>query len=347
MVAPQIVPDAPQSRQPPRRATRAAGPPPGSGAGYWDRFTPVPGKKIVRWVGNVPPGLAPWVDCDQPVQYAVSDAGEPFRVEYWRCRTTSTAKCKPCAGRHRRLVRRVAADGMRLPGAEAWFLTLTAQGDREHCKRKKCSSTTCVHQKCACTPPEGVDLPSWNASLGKRWNHFLVLFERHYGVRPDYFNAKEVQDGKRRSDQKGRGALHLHIPLRCGVRITKQQVRRLAIAAGFGCQTDLQPIPIGSGEIAKIATYVSKYVSKAVDLRPDVPWSVPVVDPVTQETSQMPARATYRTWSQSRSWGPTLTQLRQLDLARYRLQTAGCLTSDEGLPPAPAPGPAAAPAPDD
>lgn len=334
MVAPQIVPDEPSSRQPPRRrSTRPAGPTPGTPSRYWETKTP----RRVRWVGHVSPDLAPWVDCDQPVQYALSDFGEPFRIEYWRCRTSSTVKCKPCAGRHRRLVRRVAADGMRLPGAEAWFLTLTSPGDRVHCKRKDCSSTTCVHEKCLCTPPEGVDLPSWNASLGKRWNHFLLLFERHYGVRPDYFGAREVQK---------RGALHLHVPLRVGVRITKPQVRRLAIAAGFGHESDLQPVPIGSGEVAKIATYISKYVSKAVDLRPDVPWSVPVVDPETQETSRVSARATYRTWSQSRSWGPTLTQLRQLDLARYRLQTAGCLGSDEGLPPAPAPGPAEAPAPD-
>lgn len=339
MVAPQIVPDEPRSRQAPRRVTRAAGPPPGSGAGYWDRFIPVPGKRSVRWIRNVCPSLAPGLDCEQPVQYAVSDAGEPFRVEYWRCGVTASAKCQPCAGRHRRLVRRVAADGMRVGRGEIWFLTLTCPGDRLHCKRKNCSSTTCVHQKCACTPPGGVDLAAWNASCGKRWNHFLVLFERHFGVRPDYFNAKEVQV---------RGALHLHVPLTVAVRISKIEVRRLAIAAGFGHESDCREIVAGSGEIGRIATYVSKYVSKAVDLRRDVPWSVPVVvDPETQETEQMPTRATYRTWSQSKEWGPTLTQLRQRDLARYRLQMAGTAPRQEGLPPAPAPGPAAAPAPDD
>lgn len=300
---------------------------------------PAARERTVQWVCHVPASVAPWLDCGQPVHWNVSRFGEPFRVEYWRCRSTSEKKCKPCAGRHRRLVRRAAADGMRVPQGQAWFLTLTPPSHLGvHCFIKDCKQRPCRHRKCPCSPPGGIDLAVWNASASKRWARLLVLWERHYGERPDYFRAVEVQE---------RGALHLHVPLRCKVRITVAQVRGLVMRAGFGHEVDLQELPPGSREIAKVATYVSKYVTKAVDARGDVPWSSMLPDDDGVVSRVHGTAATYRTWSQSKSWGPTLTRLRHLDRVRYLAQEAGRVPLEAAPPPAgPTPGPREAPAPD-
>jgi hypothetical protein len=320
VVATQIVPDAPSSGQPPRRVRRL---------GYLS--------------GPRPDGL----DCDRPVRWGVSDVGEPYRVEIWRCQDKRESRCRPCSARYRRRVQSVAAEGMYVADGILNLLTLTAPSEvGQHCKKPGCSSSSCSHEKCACTPPGGVDLGEWNASAGRRWNHFLTLLKHHYGSRPAYFRAVETQDGKRRPDSLGgRGALHLHVPVRFPYVVSLRTLRRLAIQAGFGHSVDLQLIAPGSAHAAKVAAYVSKYVTKACDSRDDVPWAAEHTDPWTGEVRLVDARPTYRTWSQSRTWGKTLAELRRADLARYLVQeqlralhehlaAGGSLT---GPPPGPAP----------
>lgn len=196
-----------------------------------------------------------------------------------------------------------------------YFLTLTAPSEvGQHCKRAGCDGSTCDHEKCRCTPPGGVDLAEWNTTAAKRWNGFLTLLERRYACRPSYFRAVEVQDGKRRQDNEGRGALHVHAIIWSPRKYSTRTVRQLAIAAGFGHSVDLEAIPTGSKQAAY---YASKYVSKSCDARDDVPWSVEVVDPESGEISREQVPATFRTWSQSAKWGTTLRALRERALIQY------------------------------
>lgn len=258
------------------------------------------------------------MDCDAPVRFAVSEYGEPFHVEVWRCRDRRASRCGPCSGRHRRRVFTVASEGMHVVGGAYYLATLTAPSDvGDHCLVRDCDGLTCSHPRCRCTPPGGVDLGEWNPTAAKRWNHFLTLVERHYGSRPSYFRGVEVQDGKRRSDQKGRGALHLHILMRSDQVLDEKRLRGFAMDAGFGHELVLDQLTPGS---KAAAYYVSKYVSKASDMRVSVPWSAPHTDPYTGETFAVDAPATYRTWSQSRTWGRTLEEIRAADAARYSVQ---------------------------
>jgi hypothetical protein len=207
-----------------------------------------------------------------------------------------------------------------------YILTLTAPSHLgEHCMKFGCDRAPfCSHEICPCTPPGGIDLGEWNASMSKRWNRFLTLWEREYGERPDFFRAVEPQDGKHLENPlAGRGALHQHAPLRSSYVLDKKTIRRLAIAAGFGHELVLdQKDPRSIAEIRQVAVYVSKYVTKATDVRSDVPWAAPHTDPFTGETSLIDAPPTYRSWSQSRSWGTTMVEMRRLAAERYKRQEA-------------------------
>jgi len=122
-----------------------------------------------------------------------------------------------------------------------------------------------------------------------------VLRDHH----PDaaYFRAVEVQDGKRRRDGVGRGALHLHILIVVDEPLDVATLHEWARTAGFGCVMDLELLPRASSRAAR---YVSKYVSKACDMRGDVPWVA--VDDEGVATKLDPFKPTYRTNSHSRNW---------------------------------------------
>jgi hypothetical protein len=80
----------------------------------------------------------------------------------------------------------------------------------------------------------------------------------------------EAQDGKHRQDGKGRAALHDHAVVWSPTRVTVQELRRIAVKAGFGHECDVAQLAPGS---RKAAYYVSKYVGKSTDVRSEVPWA--------------------------------------------------------------------------
>lgn len=282
------------------------------------------------------------LDCDRPLLAVTtvygSAAGALDFPRIWRCSNHRESKCRPCARRYRRRVHDTAADGMHSADARYYLLTVTSPGMVEHCKVKGCSRAPhCRHEMCRCTPPEGVDLARWNPTCGARWNVLLKLLERHYGGRPTYFRGVEVQDGKRRDDNIGRGALHLHVLMRTDYVMSTRTLRRLAIDAGFGHALVLDELAPGS---KKAAVYVSKYVSKACDSRDDVPWLVELLDPDTGKVTRK-TDASYRTWSQSRAWGSSMQTLRTIARQKWeetRAQPpadsngAGALVSVDPLP---------------
>jgi hypothetical protein len=260
------------------------------------QLAPLPGQRQSRvlgyWQGPRPQEL----DCESPLHVAVSVDGKPYESELWRCSNHRESKCRPCATRYRRRVKNVAAEGMYRVSGFFYLLTLTAPGTAGH--------RLPSGKRCACTPDEGVDLAAWNPTAAKRWNRFLVDLERRYLVRPKYFRAAEVQV---------RGALHYHVIVWTPRKFSVQTLRQLAIRSGFGHEVDLQPLEPGS---RKAAGYVSKYVTKSADRRELVPWAAEVVDPETGELSVEQVRATFRTWSQSKRWGSTMAEIR--DVARRR-----------------------------
>jgi hypothetical protein len=324
-VVPRIVPDAP----------------PGPQAGSPRRM---------RRLGYLSGPRRDGLDCDRPVRWGVSDTGEPYRVELFRCGDKRQEKCGPCSARYRRRVQSVAAEGMFVAEGSLNLLTLTPPSHLgQHCLRPGCSAVDgCAHEKCPCSPVGGVDLAEWNASAGKRWAHFLRLFERRFGHRPAYFRAVESQDGKRRQDgTSGRGGLHLHVPIRFDCVVSVKTLRVLAIQAGFGHEVDLQAVAPGSAHAVKVAAYVSKYVTKSTSARPDVPWCAPLTDPRTGEVRLVDAPATFRTWSQSQTWGKSMAELRAADLARYRAQEQLRVLAEHLAAGVSAASPPPGPAPDD
>jgi hypothetical protein len=176
-----------------------------------------------------------------------------------------------------------------------YLLTLTPPGDRQHYYANG--------RPCPCTPPGGVDLAEWNRNAARCWNRWLTAFERLTGVRPSYFRGVEIQDGKRRIDGIGRGGIHYHVVLRVPVKISLAQVRKLAKDAGFGHQVKLDTIDPKSREWAR---YVSKYVTKTCDDRDVVPWNV--LDVETGELTS--GKATFRAYSQAKSWGISMRDIR-------------------------------------
>jgi hypothetical protein len=205
-----------------------------------------------------------------------------------RCRRASRARCGPCSETYRRQVRQVALRGMMAHGRDVFVLTLTAPGDRAH--------RLPSGKLCECTPEGGVHLGQWNASLGLRWSRFMDALRYRFGD-VQYLAVKEVQR---------RGALHLHVPVvfrgeRPAV-IELAELRRLAVAHGFGHEVACDRFDPQSKRGRLVASYVAKYVTKAATDQPEVPW----VDRRTGEVG--PAR--WRTWTASRQWGCTMGQVR-------------------------------------
>lgn len=298
----------------------------------------------VLHVGYLPDGVIHGVACDRPLRVVLSDRpGGPLRVELWQCNTLS---CRPCSARYRRKIKAVAEEGFTRPpvdGDHYSFVTVTPPGDSPHCMKAGCESAPfCKHQQCPCTPWEGTDLAEWNPTAGKRWNLLLLLIERHYGARPEYFRPVEVQDGKRRTDGVGRGGLHLHPLLRTPYAIDERTFRKLAIAAGFGHEVRVVRVDRGSRALVqyvtkRVAGYVTKSGGKARD---GVPWMRYDVDQETGEVTEQ-TRPTYRTWSQSRGWGTTMAKIRErsrlqaLELAAQRQAGQAGIVTTAGAEPSP------------
>lgn len=291
------------------------------------------------------------LDCESPLLVALPDGGRTV----WLCSNHRASKCRPCAARYRRRVQAVAHEGvsrLRAEGVLRYFLTLTAPSESQHCMRPGCEAAPyCRHEKCPCTPAEGVDLAVWNAQAGKAWNRFLLYVEKEYGVRPQFFRAAEPQDGKRREDGIGRGALHHHVLVVVPAVLEEKKLRQLAIRAGYGHVLDLQLVDSGSKALAQYVTKrVAGYVAKGADGRSDVAWRQEVVDLETGELTER-TDATYRTWSQSQNFGPSMASIRrqaqvkaleilrgqQLEVSQQRPATeepptAGARASDETSP---------------
>jgi hypothetical protein len=174
-----------------------------------------------------------------------------------------------------------------------------------------------------------VQLARWNADHSGAWNRLRLALSR-MGV-ASYFRGVEVQDGSSRADRRGRGALHDHVLLvvPAGVSLGVEAVWRAALAAGYGCVLDLQPLESRQ----KAARYVSKYVTKAADRRELVPWFRERVDVATGEITEQ-TRATYRTWSKSREWACSMAEVVEAARLSYTRSTsiAACEDQQTGPP---------------
>lgn len=276
--------------------------------------------------GPAPDGLA----CESPLLVVVSSFGVESR-EYWPCNSPRSDRCRPCAARNGRRVRSVAAEGFTMPRSADdgyWFLTVTPPSPDPHCKKAGCTAAPyCRHEQCACTPIEGVDLAVWNPTAAACWNRLLLLIEREYGVRPEYFRSTEAQK---------RGGLHHHALLATVAKLDEKVVRRLAVQAGYGHEIKLEKVDQHSRALVEYVTKtLAGYVTKAAAERPDVPWARQFVDWWTGEVIE-DTHPTYRTWSQSRGWGTTMQVVRQrarvkaLELAALR-QAATAPATDAGV----------------
>ncbi|MCZ2810286.1 hypothetical protein O2W15_02450 [Modestobacter sp. VKM Ac-2979] len=138
----------------------------------------------------------------------------------------------------------------------------------------------------------------------------------------EYFRVVEVQK---------RGALHLHVLVWSSDPLSRDQVQRIALAAGFGCQVGLTLL-----SPQQHARYAAKYATKATDQRGDVPWAVDVVNTRTGEVSRGSAPARYRTWSSSRQWGLTVRDVRAANRAAMEntrlTRAAGAASTDQLAP---------------
>jgi hypothetical protein len=111
-------------------------------------------------------------------------------------------------------------------------------------------------------------------------------------------------------ETQARGVLHRHVLVFVEGDLFHEDVQRLAIAAGYGCVLDIEPVR--SAE--KAARYISKYVTKASGDRAVVPWER--LDPETGEL--VGKRARYRLWSSSRAWGVTMREIKAAQSAQAR-----------------------------
>ncbi len=270
-------------------------------------------------VGYLPAGGVDGLDCTSPllVVCRVCD-----RRLVWACRAHRASRCVPCSDRYRRLLVRIAesrtATAHRGHGS---FLTLTAPGERAHARWVP--GRPGGGGPCGCRVG---DLAEWNAAAGQSWNRLRLGLSRV--SRFEYFRVVEVQK---------RGALHLHVLVWSAEPLRRDQVQRIALAAGFGCQVDLTPL-----SPQQHARYAAKYATKATDQRGDAPWAVDVVNTRTGEVTRGSAPARYRTWSSSRQWGLTVRDVRAANRAAMentRLTRAAAAASTDQPAPSAAIGP--------
>lgn len=244
----------------------------------------------VRVVGRVQGPEPVAVDCDQPLR-AVCRTPGCGEVQQWRC---DTYGCGPCGKRKQRALERVVGDGAALHlgnGMRGYFLTLTAPGTDEH-RRWYQGKRPRFRQDCHCHD-HGLSDGLWNAAESKCWNRLRTALTRDRRV--FFCGAVETQT---------RGMLHRHVLVFVDGGLDFQEVQALALAAGYGCVLDLEPVQSAS----KAARYLAKYVSKSSGARAAISWER--LNPDTGEV--VGRRATYRLWSSSRSWGVTMRELREV-----------------------------------
>jgi hypothetical protein len=179
------------------------------------------------------------------------------------------------------------------------FMSLTAPGDGAHFLPSGL--------RCTCTPDGGVEIAGFNVSASRRFNRWIQEMRRRFGP-IEYAKAAEIQDGKRRSDGKGRGAVHFHILMRADDEKAISDafrkgdpncpVRTIAERHGFGHEIDLATATPDS------AWYLAKYVSKSAAERALMPW----IDFETGEIVEGNGR--FRTWTASRGWGASMKSVR-------------------------------------
>lgn len=233
------------------------------------------------------------------------------------CQATRPSRCQPCAKRYRRNVEKMAEQGLR-ESSPGLFLTVTAPGDRQHCKRHSgCSGDGPGCVICACTPEGGVDIGEWNRTLTVRANRMIESIRRGEAspkvrgrramVPLAYCQFREPQDGKRRRDGVGRYALHIHIPMVRDdgkpLQLDRVMVRALAIEHGFGHRMTLDPITAEAGVVSYSAKKLGAYCVKGAEDRQLVPWG--------RDENGRPAEATYRLWTRSGNWPSSLKRVNE------------------------------------
>lgn len=276
----------------------------------------------LRVLGYVSGGRVDGVDCAQPLRVVCSDCSGQ---EVWPCNCHRASKCPPCAAKYRRRLTRITEAGIvkRTGGWYVGMLTLNAPGETpghlrwvpEGLPRDLRRARFAQREVCRCEESMGESLGHWNAQASACWNRLRTALARsHPGLQ--FLRAAEVQDGKRRSDGRGRGAIHFHVIVASREPIDLAAVQEKALAAGFGCVLDYAPIT----DARRASWYVSKYVTKSVEDRGEVPWVAPVADEETGEVRPMRTLATFRSWSASRDWGLTMREVREAlrDAARRR-----------------------------
>lgn len=249
----------------------------------------------MRVVGAVPSGPATRLDCEHPLRAVCRDCES---VDFWRCDSYS---CGPCGEAKRRRLARLVDNGAAIHlsnGRIGYFLTLTAPGTKQGHLRWYQGKKPSRRVECGCED-HGHSDGSWNAQESACWNRLRTSLTRERSV--TFCGAVETQ---------ARGMLHRHVLMFVDDVLTHEEVQALALAAGYGCVLDLEPVR--SSE--KAARYISKYVTKASSDRAVVPW-----ERLDEETGELIGkRATYRLWSSSRRWGVTMKEIRAAQSAQAR-----------------------------
>lgn len=271
----------------------------------------------MRVVGLVPLGFrAPGVDCDRPVRAVCRDCDQGA---YWRC---DTYRCGPCGETKRRRLQRLIEDGSTQhlgKGLRGYFLTLTAPGTADHSvwyQGKRPSR----RRQCQCHR-HGLTDGEWNRQESACWNRLRTSLTRSRTMA--YVGAVETQE---------RGLLHRHLVLITDVPLEYSEVQQLALAAGYGCVLDIEPLQ----SAAKAGRYLAKYVTKSTADRPDVPWTTVHVDHDTGEVTERQRRATFRLWSASHRWGVTMKEIKAVAQAqaaaraRYHRELVAALADEQG-----------------
>lgn len=272
----------------------------------------------------------PGLDCDSPLRLVMSCGW------VW-VKCCGRHSCSPCAARTRRRNARVVDTGMQAQvrdGRLLWLLTVTAPGGRAHGRWTPSPLYVRGARREPCQCHVDADLAEWNPGASGCWNRLRGALVRLVGD-VEFYRAAEVQDGSRGGS--GRGAIHHHVVLATRSHLDVAAVQLLALAAGYGCVIDLQAVEIGA-DLSDLAAYVSKrvagYVSKSSGAhRLEVPWRADVVDQDSGEVLKLHTLPTYRTHSQSGSWGCTVAEIRAINREQARARAAALASSAEGPEP--------------
>jgi|SRR5665213_1806263 len=288
----------------------------------------------VEWVGDVGYGKAG--PCSRPVYLFCTRCGAERFV---RCRATASSKCRSCAATHRSYVQQVASQGLwRIGDGKALLLTVTAPGDRPHCRIHVRKGKGCPYEgngdgceRCPCTSGP-LAISEFNASYTVRLNRVLEGIKRgeaspmvrgHRARVPlGYFQGREVQDGKRRNTEGARLALHSHLVLfrtdGKPLMLNHALLKSLLMHWGFGHSMKCDRIHQRSGspkgqDWRKVAFYVAKYVSETADAKVDVPWP--------RGSMGERRRPGFRSWSSSRSWPQSMSGVIAQQRERWGAET--------------------------